>query len=330
MPASVPSSQRVNFMRPLCVALCFSSGTFTAGAAEYPVRPVRMIVLFPPGGSDTVARMLAQKLSERFHQTFVVDNRPGAAGVIGADIVAKSPPDGYTLLFATASFAISAGFDRKLPYDTVKDFSSVGFVASVPFVLVSHPSVPVTSVQELLALAKAKPGQLNAASSGTGGAGHLATEVFKSMSGARIAHIPYKGTGPALTAVLSGEAQLMLASMGAALPQARAGKVRALAVSSLKRSSLAPELPTVAESGVPGYDAITWYGIAAPRGTSPAVIAILNREIVAVLGTGEFRERLATLGIEPTASTPEEFASYLRSDVAKWTRAIKEARVTLN
>ena len=299
-------------------------------APDYPLRPVRMIVLFPPGGSDTVARMLGQRLAERLGQSFVIDNRPGAAGVIGADIVAKSPADGYTLLFATASFAISAGFDRKLPYDSIKDFSAIGFVAAVPFLLLTHPSVAANSVQELLALARARPDQLNAASAGTGGAGHLATEVFKSMSGARITHIPYKGTGPALTALLSGEAQLMFASIGGGLPQARAGKLRALAVSSARRSSLVPELPTVAESGVPGYDAITWYGGLAPRATAPAVIGMLNREIIAVLGAAEFRERLAALGIEPTVSTPQEFAAYLKADIAKWGRAIRDAGVTLN
>jgi tripartite-type tricarboxylate transporter receptor subunit TctC len=289
-----------------------------------------MIVLFPPGGSDTVARMLGQKLAERLGQPFVIDNRPGAAGVIGADIVAKSPADGHTLLFATASFAIAAGFERKLPYDSVRDFSAIGFVAAVPFVLLAHPSVAVNSVPELLALAKARPDQLNAASAGTGGAGHLATELFRSMSGARITHIPYKGTGPALTALLAGEAQLMFASIGAGLPQARAGKLRALAVSCAARSSLAPELPTVAESGVPGYDAITWYGVLAPRSTPPAVIATLNRETIAVLGAAEFRARLAVLGIEPTTSTPQEFADYLKADIAKWARTIKDAGVTLN
>lgn len=317
--------------RSFAALVCAASLALTAhAAAEYPLRPVRMIVLFPPGGSDTIARMLAQKLSERLGQAFVVDNRPGAAGVIGADIVAKSPADGYTLLFATASFAISAGFDRKLPYDSIGDFSPIGFVASVPFVLLTHPSVAANSVQELLALARARPDQLNAASSGTGGASHLALEVFKSMSGARITHVPYKGTGPALTAVLAGEAQLTFASMGAGLPQARAGKLRALGVTSAKRSSLAPELPTVAEAGVPGYEAITWYGVLAPRATPQAVIGVLNREIVAVLGASEFRERLAALGIEPTASTPQEFANYLKADIVKWTRAIRDAGVTLN
>ena len=315
----------------LLALVCATWLPFNAHAApDYPLRPVRMIVLFPPGGSDTVARMLGLKLAERLGQSFVIDNRPGAAGVIGADIVAKSPADGYTLLFATASFAVSSGFDRKLPYDAVKDFSAIGFVASVPFLLVTHPAVAATSVQELLALAKAKPDQLNVSSSGTGAAGHLVAEIFKSMSGARITHVPYKGTGPALTAVLSGEVQLMFASIGAGLPQARAGKLRALAVSSAKRSSLAPELPTIAEAGVPGYDVITWYGILAPRATPPAVIATLNREIITVLGAAEFRERLAVLGIEPTTSTPQEFAVYLKADIVKWARAIRDSGVTLD
>lgn len=317
--------------RLLFALICIGWLPFSAPAApDYPLRPVRMIVLFPPGGSDTVARMLGQKLAERMGQPFVIDNRPGAAGVIGADIVAKSPADGHTLLFATASFAVSSGFERKLPYDAVKDFSAIGFVASVPFLLVTHPAVAATSVQELLALAKARPDQLNVSSSGTGAAGHLVAEIFKRMSGARITHVPYKGTGPALTAVLAGEAQLMFSSIGAALPQARAGKLRALAVSSAQRSSLAPELPTIAEAGVPGFDVITWYGVLAPRATSSAVIALLNREIVAILGAAELRVRLAALGIEPTSSTPQEFSAYLKADIAKWARAIKDAGVTLN
>ncbi len=319
-------------IRILLLALCcvawLPQGAHAA--PEYPLRPVRMIVLFPPGGSDTVARMLGQRLAERLGQPFVIDNRPGAAGVIGADIAAKSPADGHTLLFATASFAVSSGFDRKLPYDAVKDFSAIGFVASVPFLLVTHPTVAANSVQELIALSKAKPDQLNVSSSGTGAAGHLVAEIFNRMSGARITHVPYKGTGPALTAVLAGEAQLMFSSIGAALPQARAGKLRALAVSSAKRSSLAPDLPTIAEAGVPGFDVITWYGVLAPRATSSAVIAMLNREIVVVLNTSEFRERLAAIGIEPTSSTPREFADYLKADIVKWAGAIRDAGVTLN
>jgi tripartite-type tricarboxylate transporter receptor subunit TctC len=307
----------------LAAAACVALNVHAAPG--YPLRPVRMIVLFPPGGSDTVARMLGQKLAERLGQPFVIDNRPGAAGVIGADIVAKSPADGHTLLFATASFAIAAGFERKLPYDSVRDFSAIGFVAAVPFVLLAHPSVAVNSVPELLALAKARPDQLNAASAGTGGAGHLATELFRGMSGARITHIPYKGTGPALTALLAGEAQLMFASIGAGLPQARAGKVRALAVSCAARSSLAPELPTVAESGVPGYDVRPWYGILAPVGMPAALVMKWNREVARSIALPEMNERFIAQGIDLEASTPEAFASLIKAEVPRWRKIVKDS-----
>ena len=297
---------------------------------DYPYRPVRFIVTFAPGGSDVVARMLGLKLSEKLGQPFVVDNRPGAGSTLGTAIAAKAAADGYTLLFATGSFAVAPGFYKNLPYDPVKDFAAVGSVGSQPFMLVTHPSVPANSVKELIALAKSKPNQLNYASTGTGGIGHLASELFKSMTGVRITHVPYKGTGPAVMAVLAGEVQLMFPNVSGSLQQVRDGKLKALAVASARRSALAPDLPTFAEAGVPGYEAGTWYGVAAPRGTPQSVIGLLNREIVAVLQGNEFRERLAALGIEPVVSTPKEFADFVQAEIAKWARVIKDAGVSLN
>lgn len=296
----------------------------------YPSRPVRFIVTFPPGGSDVVARMLGQKLYEKLGQPFIVDNRPGAGGTVGTAIAAKAAADGYTLLFATGSFAVAPGFYKNLPYDTVNDFTAIGSVGSQPFMLVTHPSVPANSVKEFIALARSKPNQLNYASTGTGGIGHLASELFKSLTGVRITHVPYKGTGPAVTAVLAGEVQLMFPNVSGSLQYVRDGRLRALAVASARRSALAPDLPTFIEAGVPGYEAGTWYGVAAPRGTPQSVIGLLNREIVAVLGGSDFRERLAALGVEPVVSTPKEFENFVRSEIAKWARVIKDAGVTLN
>jgi tripartite-type tricarboxylate transporter receptor subunit TctC len=298
--------------------------------AAYPNRPVRFIVPFPPGGSDTVARMIGQKFSETFGQQFVIDNRAGAAGTLGAGIAAKAPADGYTIMFATASFAISASLYRNLPYDSIKDFTAVGLVSSGPMLVVAHPSLPIASIRDLVALAKAKPDTLNFASTGTGTITHLAAELFKSMTGVRMTHIPYKGSGPAQTDLLAGQVQLMFDVIGAALPHARAGTLKALAVTSAKRSALVPDLPTVAESGVPGYDASTWYGVLAPRGTPRSVVNLLSDQIVVTLNTTEFRERLAGLGFEPQISTPEQFADFLRADIAKWARAIKDAGVSVN
>ena len=296
----------------------------------YPDRPVRFIVPFPPGGSDTVARMIGQKLGEKFGQQFVIDNRAGAGGTLGAGIAAKAPGDGYTILFATASFAISASLYRNLPYDSLRDFSPVGLVSSGPMVVVVHPSLPIGSIRELIAFAKAKPDAINFASTGTGTITHLATELFKSMAGLRMTHIPYKGSGPAQTDLLAGQVQLMFDVIGAALPHVRAGKVRALAITSATRSALVPELPTVAESGVAGYDTRTWYGLLAPRGTPRSVVSLLNKEIVAIQNTTEFRERLAGLGFEPNISTPDQFADSLRTDIEKWAQTIKDAGVSIN
>jgi tripartite-type tricarboxylate transporter receptor subunit TctC len=298
--------------------------------ASYPERPVRFIVPFPPGGSDTVARMIGQKLGEKFGQQFVIDNRAGAGGTLGAAIAAKAPADGYTILFATASFAISASLYRDLPYDSIRDFTAVGLVSSGPMLVVVHPSLPVASIRDLIAYARAKPDALNFASTGAGTITHLAAELFKSMTGVRLTHVPYKGSGPAQTDLLGGQVQLMFDVIGAALPHARAGKVKALAVTSAMRSALVPDIPTVAESGVADYDASTWYGVLAPRGTPRRIVSRLNNQIVATLGSAEFRERLGALGFEPQITTPEQFADALRTDIAKWARTIKDAGIGVN
>ena len=300
-------------------------------ASHYPARPVRFIVPFPPsGGTDIVGRIVGQKLSEKFHQQFVIDNRPGAASMLGSGIAAKATPDGYTLLLVTASFAIAAGYFKQLPYDSVRDFDPVGQVATAPLVFVVHPSVPAHSIKELVALAKARPDKLNYASGGEGGINHLPAEMFKTMTGAGITHIPYKGSGPALTALLAGETQLMIATVGSCLPQVRSGKLRALALAGARRSALLPDLPTVAESGLAGYAADNWYAMVAPHGTPRATLRLLNREILVLIGSAEVRDRFAALGFEPAPSTPEEFAKYLPSEIAKWRKAIQEAGIARN
>lgn len=296
-----------------------------SAASAYPARPVRLIVGFAPGGSDVPARLLAQRLAEKMGQPFVVDNRPGASSVLGTHLAAKAPADGYTLVFSTASHAVTAVYYRKLPYDPFKDFAPIVFVGSVPFALVVHPSLPAASVKEFIAFARARPGQLNFASAGTGGIGHLATALLAQRTGIQVAHVAYKGTGPAVAAVLSGEVQFMMPNLVGAAAQVRAGKLRALGLASARRSSLAPDLPTMSEAGVPGFEAATWYGMQAPAGTPHAVVALLNREINAALKAQELRDKLATLGVEPEGGTPQQFTAFMRAEMEKWGSAMKAA-----
>ena len=298
--------------------------------ADYPVRPVRFVVPFPPGGADTVARIVAQKLSETLGQQLVIDNRPGAGSTIGTAVVANAANDGYTTLFATSAFAISAAIYRKLPYEPVRDFAPVSAIGSAPLILVVHPAVNAVSVKELIALAKAKPNALNYASNGSGSITFLAAELLKSMAGVRITEVAYKGAGPSLTALLAGEVQMMVAPLGPALPHVKAGKLKAIATPGAQRSALLPDLPTIAESGLPGYEAVNWYGVLVPRGTSAAIVRVLNQHIVAALGSADVRERFGQLGYEPTPSTPEAFGKQVRDEIAKWTRVIKEAGVPLS
>ena len=298
-----------------------------AAADAYPVRPIRLVVAFPPGGgTDIIARSIAQKLTERIAQQVVVDNRPGAGGNIGTDIVAKSAPDGYTLLMGSAGpLAINASLFAKMPFDPIKDLAPVTLAASTPNVLVVHPSLKAATVNELIALARAKPGEINFASSGYGTPAHLAGELFNSMAGVKLVHVPYKGAAPALADLLGGQVQLMFSTMPPALPHVKDGKLRALAVTSTKRSPAAPELPTVDEIALPGFEANTWHGVVVPAGTPGAIVARLNREIVAVLHLPDVVERLSGQGAEPVGSTPEEFAAYIRAETVKWARVVRES-----
>jgi len=292
---------------------------------DYPTRPVRLIIGFAPGGSDVPARMLGQRLSERLGQPFVVDNRPGAAGVLGSEITAKAPPDGYTLNFMTASHAVTPSYYEKLPYDPIKDFTSVGSVGSVPFTLAVNPSLGVNNVKEFVTLAKSKPGQLNYSSAGTGGIGHLATVLLAKQTGTQLTHVPYKGTGPAVTAVLTGEVQFMMPNLVGALPHARAGKLKLLAIASVKRSPQSPETPTLEEVGVKDAESGTWYGILAPRGTPQSIVRVLNREINAQLTTQALRDQFATVGVDADGGTPEEFMAFIKSEIAKWNGVMQYA-----
>lgn len=292
-------------------------------AQDYPSKAIRLIVPFPPGGgTDILARAIGQKLTESMGQNVIVDNRPGAGGNLGAELAAKAAPDGYTIMMVSASYAVNASL-YKLAFDPVKDFAAVTQVASVPFALVANPSVPANNIKELLALAQAKPGQFNYASSGNGSSPHLAGELLAMMTGIKIVHVPYKGGGPAVADLIGGQVQLMFNTVVQSLPLIKSGKLKALAVSSPKRSSALPEVPTIAESGVPGYDVTNWFGILAPRANSRQVIERLNREIVQHLQSPELRSRLAAEGADPIGSSAAEFERLIVSDIEKYVRIVK-------
>src|SRR5437899_3726963 len=300
-----------------------------AHAQVYPARPRRMIVAYPPGGgTDIVGRMLAQKLGESLGQSVVVENRGGASGNIGTELAAHAAPDGYTILMGNvAPNAINVSLFKDLPFDPVADFAPVSLVASTPNILVVHPSTPVRTVKEVIALAKAKPGTLNFASAGVGSSSHLAGELFRILAGADIVHVPYKGAGPAMVDVLSGQVQLYFATMPAAMPHVKSGKLAPVAVTSSRRSQALPDLPTTAEAGVPGYEASTWYGVLAPAHTPAAVIARLHENIGRILAVSETRARLADQGFEPVGNSPEEFGAYIKSEIAKWGKVIGDAGI---
>ena len=307
------------------LALCGCSSAF---AQSYPTKPIRMIVAYPPGGgTDIVGRMMAQKMSEDFAQTVVIDNRGGAAGSIGSEIAAKSAPDGYTILMGNvAPNAINVSLYAKLGYDPVRDFEPVSLVASTPNILVVHPTLAVKTVSDLIALAKAKPGTLNYPSAGLGSSSHLAGELLDSIAGVKMVHIPYKGGGPALTDLLGGQMQLMFATMPAAMPHVRSGKLRAVAVTSAKRSQAMPELPTIGET-LKGYEASTWYGVLAPARTPRPIVTKLYGEIVKILGVAETRDKLLLQGFEPVGGTPAEFGAYIKSEIEKWGKVVKAAGI---
>jgi tripartite-type tricarboxylate transporter receptor subunit TctC len=299
--------------------------TFAQGAANYPTKPVRLVVPFPAGGTtDILARAVAQKLSEAWGQQVIVDNRPGAGGNIGSDLVAKSKPDGYTLLMGTVgTHAINPSLYKNMPYDHVKDFVPVILVAGVPNVLVVNPSLPVHSVPELIAYAKANPGKLNFASSGNGTSIHLSGELFKAMTGVEMTHVPYKGSAPALTDLIGGQVQLMFDNLPSSLPFIKAGKLRALAVTSGARAAALPDLPTLAESGLPGFEASSWFGVLAPAGTPRDIVAKLNGAIAGWLASPEAKEKLLAQGAIAAGGAPEDFARHIGAETSKWAKVVK-------
>ena len=300
-----------------------------AGAQEYPSKPIRLVITYPPGGNtDLVGRALALKLGEFMGQQGVVDNRGGAGGVLGSMITAQSAPDGYTIMLGTsAGMVINPLLSRKLTYDPVRDFAPVSMVVIVPQLLVINPQLPVKNVRELIAFAKAKPGYLNAGSSGVGTPNHFGTELLKWLAGVDIVHVPYKGGAPALTDLLGGQIQMAFSSVPAVLPHIKAGRLVALGVGSAKRSPALPNIPTIAEAGVPGYEYTTWYGIFAPAKTPRTLIARLNTEIVKAMETPDIKDRFTALGGDPDPGTPEELRAYMANESAKWAKIIKAANI---
>ena len=298
----------------------------TSYGQDYPDKPVRLLIGFPPGGgADIVARAFAPKLGNELGQQIIIENRGGAGGNIAFETLATLPPDGYSLMLTTPTIAINPSLYPRVQYDALRDFAPVALVASTVYILVVHPSVPVKSVKELVALAKAKPGELNYSSGGNGAAAHLAGELFKSMTGTNIVHVPFKGIAPALVAVLSGEAQLTFGSQPSTLPHVKSGRLRALAVTSAKRSPFTPDIPSMSEAGVPGYETTAWYGIIAPSKTPRSIIAKLNSAITRALQNPDVRADLAKLSFEILSGTPEDFGKLMRQESTKWAKVIKEA-----
>jgi tripartite-type tricarboxylate transporter receptor subunit TctC len=299
-----------------------------AAAQAYPAKPVRLVVPYPPGGSnDVLTRITAQAMAPGLGQPVVVDNRAGAGGMIGADHVAKSPPDGYTLVNVQASFTANAALRPKMAYDPLSDFAYVGMMARGPLLAVVHPSLPVRNIKELVSLARAKPGSINYGSTGTGGHNHLATELFARMAGVTIVHVPYKGVAPALTDLMGGHTQLVMTSLPSAMTQVQAGRLKALAVGGEKRSSFMPELPTIAESGVPGYAAEFWWGIAAPAKTPGEVVSRIASELQRALQSAELRQRFAVEGAEPSAMSRDELARFVAAEIARWRKVAVAAKI---
>ena len=296
-----------------------------AAAQGYPTKPVRLIVPYAAGNTDTTARIYGAKLAERLNQQVVIDNRPGAGANIGAEIAARSTPDGYVLFYASLSHAINASLYSKLNYDLVKDFTPIAVLISSPYILTVHPSVPAQNVRELIALAKARPGLLNYASSGS--TSHLAFEYFSTLAQVKMNHVPYKSGAPATVAIISGQIEVALASASASMAHIKSGKLRGLGISTAKRSPQAPELPTISEAGVPGYDVSTWHGVSAPAGTPKEIIARLNAESNALLKLPDVQERYRAVDSDPLGGTPEEFAQLIKSEIAKWAKVVKDSGV---
>jgi tripartite-type tricarboxylate transporter receptor subunit TctC len=302
-----------------------------AAAQTYPARQVRFVVGFPPGGgTDVVTRLIAERMTDAFKQQVIVDNRPGAASNIAAELVAGAPADGYTIFMGTISTSSNRTLYRNLKYDALKDFAPVTQVLGTPFLMAIHPSLPPQTLRQFIAFTKARPGELNYSSAGNGSGAHLFAEMFRSLTGLNVVHVPYKGAAPMTTALLSGETMFKFDNIVTTLKLARSGKLRALAVTTTARSTAAPEIPTMAEAGVPGYDANAWFGVFAPAGTPPAVIERLNAEIGKILKEPKVRQTLLALGGEPVGSTPREFGDFFRNEVEKWGRLIRTAKLQID
>lgn len=316
------------FFRGLLLAL----GVFSAGFAQsqtYPAKPVRIIVPFAPGGgSDFIGRFIAQKLSERLGKQFLVDNRPGAGGNLGADMAVKSPPDGYTLLLIAGSYTVNPSL-YKLAYDPANDVSPIIQLSQGPFVVAVHPSVPARSLKELIELVKKQPDKLSYASAGQGSITHLATELFLDLADLKVVHVPYKGTGPALNDAIAGNVQLMFGSVSTTLQHIKSGRLRGLAVTTPKRISAAPDMPTVAEAGVPGYEVILWHGLVGPKGMPKAVVDLLNSEAAQVLKSKAMEDLLAADGVSPAGGTPDQFRATIKADIERWSKVVKKAGVKI-
>ena len=318
-------------LQALAVAVAFFAAGVAAAAERYPQRPVRLIVAFAPGGSaDVVARVIGQKLSESIGQQVVIDNRPGAGGNLSAEIAARAAPDGYTLYMSSASLVVNVSLYRKVAYDPVRDFAPVTLLASAQNVLVAHPSVPARSVKELIALARKTPGRINYASTGSGTSGHLAMELFRSMAGIDMTHVPYKAVGQAQVDLLAGQVSLWFPTIPGALPHIKAGKMIALAVSGAKRSPALPDVPTVAEAALPGFEASTWYPILAPAKTPAAIVEHLDRQLVAIVTAPQVREQLLQAGVEPIGSSQQALADHIRVELAKWAKVVQVSGVRLD
>ena len=296
--------------------------------AAYPEKPIRFVVPYGAGGpGDAVARLVGTGLAKRLGQSVVIDGRPGASTIVGTEIVAKAPPDGYSILTISTTHAVNPAIYKKLPYDPVRDFAPVTLMVATPFVLCVNPKVPANSVRELIALAKTKPQGLAYGSGGTGSSLHLTAELFSSQAGIRMLHVPYKGAGPAFIDLIGGQVQIVFSSTVSSLPHVKSGQVRALAVTSLKRASAAPDVPTLAESGFPGFESSSWFGVLAPAKTPAEIVLKLQQEIAQVLKTPEVREVLTNLGAEPSGMSPDEFGKYFRAEIAKWGKVVRDANI---
>ena len=310
------------------VAAVLPALTGGAGAQSYPEKPIRFIVPFAPGGStDFLARLLGQRLTDSWKQQVLIDNRGGAGGTLGADLAAKSPPDGYTILLTAISHSTAVGFYKKLPYDLLTDLQAVSLIATQPNALAVHPSLPSKTLKEFIALARAKPGSLAFSTSGNGSAQHLMGELFKSMTKVDMTHVPYKGTAPALQDLVSGQVSVSVQPVINAVPTAKAGRIRLLAVTGPTRSPIAPDVPTMMEAGVPQYNVVAWYGVHAPAKTPRAIVDTLNKEMVRALNLPETRDRILAQGMEPSPNTPDQFAAFVKAEVTRWTKVIADAGI---